>query len=182
MINKKTTLEELAFIVSQELINAGIEAVLTGGAVVSIYTKNQYQSYDLDFVTDESVKNIKKVLDKLGFKKEEGRHFKHPDTDYFVEFISTPLAIGDEQVREKEELKKNNRKLILLPATYSVMDRLAAYFYWDDPQGLEQAVMVAKSQKINLSKVKTWALKEGQLEKFDVFIRLLKKKIRLRPI
>jgi uncharacterized membrane-anchored protein len=176
MISKKTTLEELAFIVSQELINAGIEAVLTGGAVVSIYTKNLYQSYDLDFVTDESIKNIEKVLDKLGFKKKEGRHFKHHDTDYFVEFISTPLAIGDEQVMEKEELKKNNRKLILLPATYSVMDRLAAYFHWNDPQGLEQAVMVAKSQKINLSKVKTWALKEEQSEKFDIFLSLLKKR------
>lgn len=40
MINKKTSLSELAFIISEALINAGIEAVLTGGAVVSIYTKN----------------------------------------------------------------------------------------------------------------------------------------------
>jgi len=174
MINEKTTLIELAFMVSQELIESDIDAVLTGGAVVSVYTKNKYESYDLDFVTDESVKKIEATLGKIGFIKKEGRHFVHPKSKYFVEFLPAPVAIGDEQVKEKSELLKGDKKLILLPPTYSVMDRLAAYFYWNDPQSLGQAVLVAKNQNIKLGKIKKWALKEGQKEKFDIFLKLLK--------
>ena len=51
-ITSSTSLEELAAIISQALEVAGILATLSGGAAVSIYTNNRYQSEDLDFVTD----------------------------------------------------------------------------------------------------------------------------------
>ena len=44
-ISKKTTLKEFALIVGKILKDANINAVLTGGAVVSIYTDNKYQSF-----------------------------------------------------------------------------------------------------------------------------------------
>jgi hypothetical protein len=50
-INTSTSLEELAAIVSQALEAVGILATLSGGAAVSIYTNNRYQSEDLDFVS-----------------------------------------------------------------------------------------------------------------------------------
>ncbi len=43
-------LTELAAIVSDALQRVGIVATLSGGAAVSIYTENRYQSEDLDFV------------------------------------------------------------------------------------------------------------------------------------
>jgi len=51
---------------------------------VSIYTKNQYQSYDLDFIENISTgrKKLRDILSTIGFS-EENRYFKHPDTDYF---------------------------------------------------------------------------------------------------
>jgi len=58
MISKQTSLEELAYFVCSALQKHGVEAVLTGGAAVSIYTNNRYQSFDLDFVTLASVKQI----------------------------------------------------------------------------------------------------------------------------
>jgi hypothetical protein len=42
-ITPKTSIENLAALVSQALIDAGIDAVLTGGAAVSIYTRNLAQ-------------------------------------------------------------------------------------------------------------------------------------------
>lgn len=50
-ITEDSTLLEVAALVSAELQNAGIAATLSGGAAVSIYTDNAYQSKDLDFVT-----------------------------------------------------------------------------------------------------------------------------------
>jgi hypothetical protein len=64
--------------------------------------------------------------------------------------------------------------ITLLTPTDSVKDRLAAYYHWNDPQALEQALMLAKAQKINLKEVKRWSEKEGHKEKYNVFIRIIK--------
>lgn len=57
-ISNTTTLKELALIVCSRLKDDGIDAVLTGDAVVSIYTQNQYKSFDLDFVSHAPVPYI----------------------------------------------------------------------------------------------------------------------------
>ena len=43
---------ELAKLLADCLAKNNIEAVLVGGACVTIYSKNAYLSYDLDFVTE----------------------------------------------------------------------------------------------------------------------------------
>jgi len=45
------TLKELAGYISEELRKQGIETILVGGACVTIYYHNRYQSNDLDFIT-----------------------------------------------------------------------------------------------------------------------------------
>jgi hypothetical protein len=175
LISSRTKIKELATIVSQILIDVGIDAVLTGGSVVSIYSDNQYESYDLDYVSSASIKDISEALSKIGFKREKGRHFVHKNTKYFVEFLNPPLVIGDELVNKNNKIKLKNKTLYLLTPTYCVMDRLASFFYWNDKQCLAQALMVAKKQKVNLSKIKHWSKKEGMLEKFDVFYEKLRK-------
>ena len=67
----------------------------------------------------------------------------------------------------------------MLTPTQCVMDRLAAYFYWNDLQSLDQAVMVASSQKISLAKIDAWAKREGASEKLRKFKQELA--IRKRP-
>lgn len=69
-INKKTTLKELALIVGKVLKDANIDAVLTGGAVVSIYTDNKYQSFDLDFITHSSYKELERAFEGTGFYRD----------------------------------------------------------------------------------------------------------------
>ena len=50
-ITAKTTLQEIAALVSTALENAGIPAVLGGGGAVTHYSENEYMSTDLDFIT-----------------------------------------------------------------------------------------------------------------------------------
>ena len=69
MITNETSLTELAAIVSDALERQGIIATPSGGAAVSIYTKNQYVSEDLDFVTVALVEQIKQALEPLAFKQ-----------------------------------------------------------------------------------------------------------------
>lgn len=59
-ITQDTTVNELAAIISQALEAAGIVATLSGGAAVSVYTENDYQSYDLDFVTAADHKALRR--------------------------------------------------------------------------------------------------------------------------
>ena len=169
-ITASTTIEELAAIVSTTLESAGISAVLSGGAVVSIYTNNEYQSSDLDFISPESASKIAQAIASLGFKR-EGRMFSHPRTPLFLDFPSGPLAIGDELIRATEVGEKRTAAgtIRLLTPTQCVMDRLAAYFHWNDLQSLDQAVMVASSQPISLAKLDAWAKREGASEKLQKF-------------
>ncbi len=57
-IDEKTSLDDLAHLICGTLAAHGIDAVLSGGAVVSLYTHNGYLSYDLDFITSTPIANI----------------------------------------------------------------------------------------------------------------------------
>jgi predicted nucleotidyltransferase len=74
-MTKGTTLEQLAVIVCEHLKRKGVDAVLTGGAVVSFYTKGEYQSFDLDFVTHGEGKKIRAAMGELGFSTGKDRYF-----------------------------------------------------------------------------------------------------------
>jgi hypothetical protein len=169
-ISATTTIEELAALVCTTLEAAGISAVLSGGAVVSIYTNNEYESNDLDFISPASTTSIAKAMASLGFKR-EGRMFSHPRTALFVEFPAGPLAIGDELIRPTDVAEKRTAAgtIRLLTPTQCVMDRLAAYFHWNDLQSLDQAVMVASSHKTSFAKLAAWAKREGASEKLEKF-------------
>lgn len=60
MLNwKNISLKDLAGYLSEELRKEAIEIILVGGACVTIYSKNRYQSHDLDFVTYEDLRKVK---------------------------------------------------------------------------------------------------------------------------
>lgn len=162
--------EELAAFVCQSLADAGITVTLTGGGCVAVWSKGEYISRDLDFVEQGTVprREIRAVLKGLGFK-EEGRYFAHPGTEFVIEFPSGPLAVGDEPVGEISEIRTATGRLRLLSPTDCVKDRLAAYFHWNDRQALEQALLVAKTQRVNLEEIQRWSKAEGASEKFAVF-------------
>jgi hypothetical protein len=132
----KITLKKLAAIVSEKFIEHKLDCILVGGACVSIYSKNRYQSYDLDYVTYEDMRLIEKALSELGFNRKQ-RYFYHPDCPFFIEFVAPPVSIGSEPVNTYNYLGE----IKLLTPTDCVKDRLACYFFWDDRQALDQAII-----------------------------------------
>jgi hypothetical protein len=170
------SLGELAAFVCSHLEKNGIHVVLSGGACVSIYSTNRYQSYDLDFIENiaTSRNKLKGVLQEIGFM-EEHRYFKHPDTKFFLEFPPGPLSIGDEPVKETVHKEYPEGLLRLLSPTDCIKDRLAAFYHWNDRQSLEQAVLVAQECKVDLNEIERWSAKEGRSNEFaTIRSRLMK--------
>jgi hypothetical protein len=166
--------EELAGWICDQLHEAGIEVTLTGGACVSIWTNGAYVSRDLDFVEHgiHPRKSIRKVMRALGFE-EEHRYFVHPGTDFVVEFPSGPLAVGDSPVRSVAERTTSQGTLRLLTPTDCVKDRLAAFFHWRDREALQQAMLVAKSQPVDLKDIRSWARSEKKGIEYEIFVKAL---------
>lgn len=49
------------------------------------------------------------------------------------------------------------------------MDRLAAWFHWNDPQSLEQARMIVQENRIDWEALDDWAQGEGVPDKYKNF-------------
>jgi len=171
---KEMSVTELAAFVCSHLKKHGIEVTLTGGSCVTIYSENRYVSGDLDFVEAYYTKrkDLRNHLSEIGFI-EKNRYFKHPETELFIEFSPGPLAVGAEPIKEIQTLHTSVGDLRIISPTECVKDRLASFYFWSDRQCLEQAVLVAKNNKIDLEEVKRWSIKEEEEVKFGEFLKLL---------
>ena len=168
-IRQNLAIEEVAALVCTTLEQHGIRAILSGGAVVTIYSHNEYQSKDLDFIVEGISKQVAPAMQELGFTKEAGRHWTHPQTEYWVEFPPGPVQVGDSVITEHAEISTSVGVLRLLAPTECVIDRLAAYYHWHDPQGLDQAIQVAMKCDIELDRIEAWSKRERASAKFKNF-------------
>jgi len=160
---------EVAAIVSAALEDSDITATLSGGAAVTIFSDNAYESADLDFVTSESNKLIKATIAKLGFQQSgSSRMFEHPNSEWYVEFPPGPLGFGDTYIdaRKIPMLETRYGPIRIITPTLCIIDRLAAYWYHNwyhmDRQTWDQAIQVAKRQDIDWEYVYSWAKSETQ--------------------
>jgi len=166
-ITANSTLRDVAAIVSSSLEHAGIAATLSGGAAVSIYSKNEYQSKDLDFVTAALIADLAPVLTELGFDHTavpRMSQFAHPLIEWFVEFPPTPISFGHLYVTHEQcaTLELPAGTLRIVTPTQSVMDRLAAAIAWNDTQSREQAILVAANNDIDWTELQVWFKNEGE--------------------
>ncbi len=164
----------MAALVSEARQQRGIDAVLSGGAVVSIYTNNEFQSHDLDFITTIRGKEIDQAMISLGFSRGGGRHYEHPATEFIVEFPSGPLMAGAEPIDRHAERHTPAGVIRLLMPTDAVKDRLAGFLHWSDRQNLEQALALCRTQPVDLADVERWGRAEQQPERLEVFLSRLR--------
>jgi hypothetical protein len=174
--------EELAGFVCQTLHNAGVTVTLTGGVCVAIWSQGKYVSNDLDFIEEGPVtrKKIRGILLPLGFN-ETGRHFIHPATPFFIEFPTGPLMIGHQRIENVAQRTTPTGVLRLLRSTDCIKDRLAAFFHWKDRQAMEQAILVAQAQEIDLEEVRRWSQSERNDADFRLFEQRLSPRAELPP-
>jgi hypothetical protein len=166
---------ELAAFIDSHLRESDINVVLSGGASVAIYTDHAYVSEDLDFIAQFTLDNqkVNSAMKNLGFEQ-RGRYYHHPQTPFFVEFISGPPSVGQDPIEEICEVEMVTGTIRIISPTDSVKDRLAAFFHWGDRQCLEQAVLVSRSKSIDLDNVASWSYREGKKPEFEEFLRRLK--------
>lgn len=159
---------ELAAWVATHLRTQGVELVLSGGSCVTIYSENLYVSGDLDFIETGLAKRgvIARCLKELGFEQ-INKFFKHPQSQFLVEFPAGPLSVGDEPVKVIEELRFDTGLLKLLSPTDCVKDRLAAFYHWKDAQSLDQALLVARHQRVDIGEIRRWSRAEGMSGAFE---------------
>ncbi|MCG2811083.1 MAG: hypothetical protein L6428_06470 [Candidatus Aminicenantes bacterium] len=172
---QKLSHRELAAFVSHHLQANGIDTVLTGGACVSLYTRNRYESYDLDFVNvaEAPLTRIRAALLRIGFAP-EGRIYVNSKVKYSIDILNPPLSIGGEKITATNTIAVKKMQLKLLTPTDSVRDRLAAFYFWNDLQALEQALMVARDNEVDLAGIRRWSKKENEMEKFKFFQKKLR--------
>lgn len=163
--------------VAAHLSGNGIDNVLVGGAVVSIYTDGLYESGDLDFIVSSIfTSRLPAVMEQIGFKK-KGRHYAHPKCKHlFVEFPPGPLAIGEDTKLRPKESRHMGKVIKILSPTDCIKDRLASYVHFKSRETLDQAVLVAKKQPFKAAEIKRWCLAENADEAFNEFQRLVKVK------
>jgi hypothetical protein len=171
---KSMSQAELAAYIQNSLQAEGIHVVLSGGSAVSFYSRDKYVSKDLDLINAGFARRsrIRSVMEKLGFN-EKGRYFVHTETTLFVEFPDGPLSVGEEPVAEVSEFELSTGTLKVLSPTDCVKDRLCAFYFWNDLQGLEQAMLVAKSQTVNLEEIKRWSKVEDKEAEYQFFKKKL---------
>jgi len=170
---KNIDIKDLAGLISDTLRKDGIDAVLVGGACVSIYSRNRYMSYDLDYITYEDRDKVREALKKIGFF-EKNQCFYHQFCRFFIEFVAPPVAVGKQSVQEFEELPTLFGQIKLLRPVDSVKDRLASFYHWSDKEGLVQALQICHEKSIDLKEVQEWSRREGFIEKFDQFLTAYK--------
>ena len=127
---KNCSEKELWKFVASHLQKNGIDTILVGGAVVSIYTDGLYKSGDLDFILGNLInKDLPKYMNELGFIK-KGRHYVHPDcTHLFVEFPGTiPLGIGEDYSIKPDEHQVDGQVIIDVSTVFELkLKALAAH-------------------------------------------------------
>ncbi len=157
---RSCTEEELWKYVGYHLSSAGIESVLVGGAVVAVYSKGAYRSGDLDFISGTGMRpRIQSVLEGLGFQAVKGRHFEHRDCPHLIiEFPPGPLSIGDDLKIQPEEVQVEGRTLKIFSPTDCVRDRLASYIHFSARECLDQAVLAAQNQPVDMARVRVWCI------------------------
>jgi hypothetical protein len=97
---------EIGAYVQTHLRKRGIDVVLSGGAAVGIYSAGKYVSQDLDLVRGYgvSLRTLAVAMAEIGFEETQGRYFKHPGAMHLIEFPPGPLTVGEEPVRQVDEM------------------------------------------------------------------------------
>ena len=175
-LTARSGLGAVATVVGDALRREGIRAVLTGGACANLYTGGRHQSVDADFIVGSPASRaaIDLAMEKIDFVR-EGDRYVHAKARFYVEFPRGPLAIGnDYRIRPVEWETKYGRTLIL-SATDSCRDRLAAFYHWGDRQSLRVAVRIAIAHRVSLAKIRRWSIQEGARGGFEQFANELKR-------
>lgn len=122
--------------------------VLVGGAAVELYTFGAYTTGDFDFVGDVP-EAVATELKEAGFKR-EGRHWIHAKAEIFVEFPGSAV-----QAHERTALLDvAGVSVLTLTPEDMIIDRLAAWQFWNSSTDGANAFLIWKAQEKALDRTR----------------------------
>lgn len=165
---------ETAALIVETLAKHGIDVVLVGGSCVCVWTNERFGSLDLHFVDISYArrKQIANALAEIGFRAEGNtRYFRHPASQWSVEFPPAPLAVGDESISSDRiaSLETRTGTIRLLSPTDTVKDRLLWWYLEGDRQCWDQALDIAENHAIQWKDLREWHDAEGYADRFADF-------------
>ncbi len=165
-INEWMDAGELAGLVCEALRCDGLEVVLVGEAVASVYSEYERLCTRLDFLTIAPERQVERVMKRLGFNSSDRVHYRHPDAPFEVAFRESELMLCGQPLRKWMEMNTPCGTLALLDPTQCIMERLSAHRY-------EDAIAVARCQPVKLGMIQKWAASGDLVDEFELFRSLL---------
>ena len=149
MSTPDASLIDVMFAVCTTLDRIGERALLVGGSAATYYAPAAYQSLDCDFILTFGVDSasIVQALASIGFVRAAEGFFKHPATDYTVEFPRGPAYIGTDEITVFATERRDGEVLYLYTPTDVVRDRIMHYWAWGDYSALRVALDVATARR-----------------------------------
>jgi len=114
-------------------------------------------------------KEMDTAMASVGFARRRDRYV-HPRARFYVEFPRGPLAIGGEYRIRPVTRSMLHGPVLMLSATDSCRDRLAAFYHWGDRQSLTVAAWIAARNRVNLATLQRWSTAERATEGFERFV------------
>lgn len=112
---------EFAALLTDYFKNKGIKPIVVGGLAVEIYTRNDYHTHDIDFVSDGWSLYDDLLTQELGFTR-AGREWYHLDTEIAVEIPSNHLEGSLERVYEI--ILPNDKKIYVIGVEDIIIHRI----------------------------------------------------------
>ncbi|MFZ3590567.1 hypothetical protein ACOI1C_15270 [Bacillus sp. DJP31] len=159
---------EFAALLTEYFGTKGIQPIVVGGLSVEIYTRNDYSTHDIDFVSD-GWELFNELLTELGFTKTQ-REWYHADAELAVEVPSAHLEGSIDKVLEL--LLPNNRKLYVIGIEDIIIHRLEGIVgkrYPKDDEDYEWAYrmfLIHKHENIDMD----YLISEAKRTKVDKLI------------
>lgn len=155
MIAAATPLSDVAAAVASALRDVGYDPVVVGGSACTMHAPEAYRSLDIDMVVVGGIDRRRDLIGAMrgiGFKLVSSM-FVHAENPHTVEFVPSPVAIGNEIISEFSDILTTLGVVRVLTATDAVCDRLNKYVVWSDRDSLLVAVEVAKACDIDVARV-----------------------------
>jgi hypothetical protein len=116
---------DFASLLTEYFAEKKIKPIVVGGLSVEIYTRNDYMTHDIDFISD-GWHMFDEVLTKIGFTRTE-REWYHAEAEIAIEVPSSNLYGSYEKVIELH--LPNGRKLYVIGIEDIIIHRLEGIFF-----------------------------------------------------
>lgn len=147
--------------VARLLNRGGVSAApLRQLAVISIFDDEEYENYDVDFVSPRRRSSIAAVLTGAGFRQISGRTFLAPGGGEPIIFPK-PGILGTDPSRPADVLLSQNHSVVLVTPTQALLLYLHHFGHEDASALAGELNALVWEQPANLDKVREWARAAG---------------------